>query len=93
MSERHKCRVILLVANECEILIPKTVKTYQCNVLHNNDIRKVMEKIQQDFGCDTIDILIENGKSIEFTKHLHCKEFIEFTSQNIMSTINVSSSH
>lgn len=89
MSERYKCRCILLFPYNSKINILDAVKTYQCNLLDNADIRKVMKEIRKDFGCDTIDILIENGKTEELAQQLHCKEFIQLTSQNIMSTINV----
>lgn len=97
MAEVHECRVIMVVEKTpIQPIVPRSsrISTYCCNVLDNAQIRTMTDQIQHDLGTGTIDILIENGRPLkqhadEYSSE-NCKQFIESTSQNIMSTINVS---
>lgn len=95
LSEYHHCNVILICDNNDQLSsinsscpYPNTI-FYQCNVLKNAELLNLKEKIANDLGNGLIDILIENGKMIEKQSSENCQQFIESTSQNIMSTINV----
>lgn len=93
MAEVHECRVIMVVGNT-PIEPPRSslISSYCCNVLDNAQIRTMTDQIQNDLGTDTIDILIENGRPVQQhddESSENCKHFIESTSQNIISTINV----
>ena len=100
MSSKHNCHVILvkgktnndLENTQSESIQPQSagISVLHCDILDNADLERLSQTVQDTFNG--IDIVIDNAtKSVfEAINKDDCRAFIDGTSAQLRTTINVS---